>query len=152
MTTQLDHPTTTARPTCGRPTPWAGTTCNLAAGHPGAEHVPTAAAIRHAEIAATRPDNPFAHAVTLATLLTETAVVIGTTTVRPRRLSVFDYGDGAYTWTIEVHVTTPAEVDEVGRAFALPLVDWADTLHVRYWSGVSLAGDLVNLRVLAGNR
>jgi hypothetical protein len=49
-------------------------------------------------------------------------------------------------------VRTPAEVDEVGRAFALSLVDWCDTLHVRYWEGVSLAGDLVNLRVLAGNR
>jgi hypothetical protein len=110
------------------------------------------AQLQHPTTAPTRLDNPFAHAVTLATLVTEAAVVIGATSVRPRRLSVFDYGDGAYTWTIEVHVTTPAEVDEVGRAFALPLVDWADTLHVRYWSGVSLAGDLVNLRVLAGKR
>lgn len=93
---------------------------------------------------------PRAHAITMATLVTETAVVIGSTDVRPVSIAVREMCAGPYPWQVEVQVDIPADVDELGRVFALPVIEWAPTLHTRAWDGVSLAGDLVSVRVYSG--
>lgn len=90
---------------------------------------------------------PRAHAITMATLVTETAVVIGSTDVRPVSIAVREMCAGPYPWQVEVQVDTPADVDELGRVFSLPLIDWSKQLHTRAWAGVSLAGELVTMRV-----
>jgi hypothetical protein len=98
------------------------------------------------------PGTALAHAVNMATLVTEAAVKIGTTDVRPCGISARQSYNGAYPWTVEVQVDTPAQVDEIGRVFALPLIDYSPQLHMRSWDGVSLAGHLVTIRVYSGRR
>jgi hypothetical protein len=106
-----------------------------------------------AQIATTRPPevlSPRAHAVTMANLVTEAAVVIGETTVVPRSIMVRLGIPGYSLPTVEVQVATADDVDEVGRVFALPVIEWSEHLHTRAWDGVSLAGDLVTVRVYSG--
>jgi hypothetical protein len=98
------------------------------------------------------PDTARAHAITMATLVTEAAVVIGTTDVRPGAITVREFTATPHRWHVEVQTDTPDDVDEVGRVFALPVIDYAEALHVRAWDGVSLAGHLVTVRVYSGRR
>jgi hypothetical protein len=96
------------------------------------------------------PDTARAHAITMATLVTEAAVVIGATDVRPCAIAVREYVTKP--WLVEVQVDTQTAVDELGRVFALPVIDYSDHLHTRCWDGVSLAGHLVTVRVYSGRR
>jgi hypothetical protein len=100
----------------------------------------------------TDPDTALAHAITMATLVTEAAIVIGTTDARPVSIAVRECLAAPYRWHVEVQTDTPDDVDEVGRVFALPVIDWSDQLHTRAWDGVSLAGHLVTVRVYSGRR
>lgn len=96
------------------------------------------------------PQTPYAHAVTMATLVTETAVVISTTNVRPVAITVREKVAGPFPWEVTVQVDTATQVDEIGRVFALPVIDYAETLRTRAWDGVNLAGALVTVRVYGG--
>jgi hypothetical protein len=98
------------------------------------------------------PDTARAHAITMATLVTEAAVVIGTTSVRPGAITVREFTATPHRWHVEVLVDTMAQVNEVGRVFALPVVDYSAQLHTRAWDGVSLAGHLVTVRVYSGRQ
>jgi hypothetical protein len=100
----------------------------------------------------TDPDTARAHAITMATLVTEAAVVIGATDVRPCGIAVRECLAAPYRWHVEVQVDTQTAVDELGRVFALPVIDYAEKLHTRAWDGVSLAGHLVTVRVYSGRR
>jgi hypothetical protein len=98
------------------------------------------------------PDTARAHAITMAELVTEAAIVIGTTDARPRSIIVREQLAGSCAWEVEVHAANPDDTDEIGRVFALPVIDWVETLHTRAWDGVSLAGHLVTVRVYSGRR
>jgi hypothetical protein len=98
------------------------------------------------------PDTALAHAITMATLITEAAVKIGTTSVRPGAIAVREFTATAPGWEVEVQVDTTQQVDEVGAVFRLPLIDYAEKLYTRARSGVSLAGHLVTVRVYSGRR
>jgi hypothetical protein len=98
------------------------------------------------------PDTARAHAITMATLVTEAAVVIGTTSVRPVAITVREVLAGPFPWAVQVQLASPDDTDEIGRVFALPVIDYAESLHTRAWDGVSLAGHLVTVRVYSGRR
>jgi hypothetical protein len=98
------------------------------------------------------PDTARAHAITMATLVTEAAVVIGTTDVRPGAITVREFSAAPHRGTSRSRRHPGRHVDEVGRVFALPVIDYAAQLHTRAWDGVSLAGHLVTVRVYSGRR